>query len=62
MSLTQKAGKNLCPVDGRDYHGYPIDKVVCMQRDSADGRAPRDLGLAFRLTGRRSTPRKPAES
>jgi hypothetical protein len=53
VRLTQKAGKNLCPIDGKDYHGWPIDQVVYMHRNDANAYALRDLGLAFRLTGKR---------
>jgi hypothetical protein len=52
VRLNQKAGKNLCPIDGKDYHGWPIDQVVYMQRNGANAQAVRDLGLAFRLTGK----------
>ncbi len=52
MRLTQKAGKNLCPVDGKDYHGWPVDHVVYMQRNGDNARASRDLGLAWQLTGK----------
>jgi hypothetical protein len=52
VRLTQKAGKNLCPIDGKDYHGWPIDQVVYMHRNSANAQAVRDLGLAFRVTGK----------
>ncbi|MEO8370380.1 MAG: hypothetical protein ABI806_14445, partial [Candidatus Solibacter sp.] len=51
VRLTQKAGKNLCPIDGKDYHGWPVDYVVFMQRNNDNARAARDLGLAFQLTG-----------
>jgi len=52
VRLTQKQGKNLCPVDGKDYHGWPVDHVVFMQRNDDNARAARDLGLAYRLTGK----------
>jgi hypothetical protein len=52
VRLTQKAGKNLCPIDGKDYHGWPIDQVVYMHRNSGNAQAVRDLGLAFRLSGK----------
>lgn len=52
MRLTQKGGKNLCPVDGKDYHGWPVDNVVYMQRNGNTAAAARDLGLAFMLTGK----------
>lgn len=51
VRLTQKAGNNICPVDGKDYHGWPIDNVVFMQRNDDNAQAARDLGLAYRLTG-----------
>ncbi|MBI5280041.1 MAG: heparinase II/III family protein [Candidatus Solibacter usitatus] len=52
VRLQQRQGRNLCPVDGRDYHGWPIDNVVYMQRNGDNARAARDLGLAWRLTGK----------
>ncbi|MCX6626861.1 MAG: alginate lyase family protein [Candidatus Solibacter sp.] len=52
VRLTQKAGKNLCPIDGKDYHGWPVDYVVFMQRNNDTARAARDLGLAYRLTAK----------
>ena len=52
VRLVQKAGHNLCPIDGKDYHGWPVDNVVYMQRNDDNARAARDLGLAYRLTGR----------
>jgi hypothetical protein len=51
VRLKQDGGKNLCPIDGKDYHGWPIDNVVYMQRNDDNAGAARDLGLAFRLTG-----------
>ena len=48
----QRAGQNLCPIDGKDYHGYPIDNVAFSQRAIANSTAVRDLGLAYRLTGK----------
>jgi hypothetical protein len=53
VRLNQKAGKNLCPIDGKDYHGWPIDQVVYMHRNDDNAQAVRNLGLAFRLTGKR---------
>jgi hypothetical protein len=52
VRLTQKAGKNLCPIDGKDYHGWPIDQVVYMHRNDNNAQFVRDLGLAWRLTGK----------
>jgi len=52
MRLTQKGGKNLCPVDGKDYHGWPVDNVVYMQRNGSVAAAARDLGVAYLLTGK----------
>ncbi len=51
LRLQQKAGRNLCPLDGKDYHGWPIDNVVFMHRNSDNVRAARDIALAFLLTG-----------
>ena len=51
MRLQHKAGKNICPVDGKDHHGPPIDQVVFMMRNGDNAKAVRDLGLAFHLTG-----------
>ncbi len=50
VRLRQDAGKNICPVDGKDYHGWPVDNVVYMQRNDDNAQAARDLGLAFQLT------------
>ncbi len=52
VRLRQTAGKNLCPVDGKDYHGWPVDNVVYMQRNDDNAAAARTLGLAFQLTGK----------
>lgn len=52
VHLTQSAGKNLCPVDGKDYHGWPVDYVVYMHRNEDTARSARDLGLAWQLTGK----------
>lgn len=53
VRLTQRQGKNLCPIDGKDYHGWPVDYVVYMQRNNDNAQAARDLGLAWQLTGKR---------
>jgi hypothetical protein len=45
-------GHNRCPRCGKDYHGWPADYVVYLRRHAANAEAVRDLGLAFRLTGR----------
>jgi hypothetical protein len=50
--LRQDAGKNICPVDGKDYHGWPVDNVVYMQRNDDNAEVARNLGLAYRLTGK----------
>jgi hypothetical protein len=52
VRLIRKAGKNLCPIDGKDYHGWPVDYVVYMHRNDDTARSARDLGLAYRLTGK----------
>jgi hypothetical protein len=53
VRLRQEAGKNICPIDGKDYHGWPVDNVVYMQRNDDNAEAARNLGLAFQLTGKR---------
>jgi hypothetical protein len=40
-------------VDGKDYHGWPIDQVVYNHRNGDNARGVRDLGLAWQLTGKR---------
>ena len=52
VRLHQEGGKNICPVDGKDYHGWPVDNVVYMQRNDDNANAARDLGLAYQLTGK----------
>ena len=52
IRLQQKEGKNLCPIDGKDYHGWPVDYVVFMQRNDDTARSARNLGLAYQLTGK----------
>lgn len=52
VRLRQTAGKNICPVDGKDYHGWPVDNVVYMQRNDDNAEAARNLGLAYQLTGK----------
>ncbi|MBI1896576.1 MAG: heparinase II/III family protein [Acidobacteria bacterium] len=42
-----------CPVDGGTFSGWPYDEVVFTNRHSELAGAARDLGIAFRLTGRR---------
>jgi hypothetical protein len=51
VRLHQDAGKNICPIDGKDYHGWPVDNVVYMQRNDDNAEAARNLGLAYQLTG-----------
>lgn len=51
-SLEFSPGHNRCPRCGKDYHGWPTDYVIYLRRHMANARAVRDLGLAFRLTGR----------
>lgn len=51
VRLRQDAGKNICPIDDKDYHGWPVDNVVYMQRNDDNAEAARNLGLAFQLTG-----------
>lgn len=52
VSLTfQGPGQNLCPVDGRNYTGWPFDQVIYARRHSEAAAAARDNGLAYRFTG-----------
>lgn len=53
VRLHQEGGKNICPVDSKDYHGWPVDNVVYMQRNDDNAEAARNLGLAFQITGSR---------
>ena len=53
VRLRQDGASNLCPVDGRDLHGWPWDNVAYMFRHSDNSEAMRDLGLAWQLTGNR---------
>jgi hypothetical protein len=52
VRLRQTEGKNICPIDGKDYHGWPVDNVVFMQRNDDNAEAARNLGLAYQLTGK----------
>jgi len=47
----QGPGRNVCPVDGRNFTGWPYDQVIYSWRHGDSSRAARDLGLAYRLTG-----------
>jgi len=49
--LAEHGNRNVCPIDGKDYHGYPIDNVVYSHRNVDNADAARNLGLAYRLTG-----------
>lgn len=44
-------GQNVCPVDNRNYTGWPYDQVVYSYRHSDNAAAARDSALAYRLTG-----------
>jgi oligo-alginate lyase len=50
--LSERGAKNVCPIDGKDYHGYPIDNVVYSHRSIDNAASARDLGLAYVLTGK----------
>ncbi len=45
-------GHNRCPRCEKDYHGWPYDYVIYTVRHGANALAVRDLGLAYRLTGK----------
>lgn len=51
-ALTFAPGHNTCPICRQDYHGWPWDYVIYSRRHLDNARAVRDLGLAYRLTGR----------
>lgn len=51
VRLRLEGSHNICPIDGKDYHGWPVDNVVYMMRNDDNAAAARDLGLAYRLTG-----------
>lgn len=51
VRLRLDGARNLCPVDGKDYHGWPVDNVVYMQRNDDTADSARTLGLAYQLTG-----------
>jgi hypothetical protein len=53
-------GQNVCPVDNRNYTGWPYDQVIYARRHSESANAARDNGLAFRLTGNPSFARAAA--
>lgn len=42
----QEGGKKICPVEGKDSCGWPIDNVVYMQRNDDNARSARDLRIA----------------
>jgi hypothetical protein len=44
-------GQNVCPIDNRNYTGWPYDQVVYSYRHSDNGGAARDNALAYRFTG-----------
>ncbi|MBL8230105.1 MAG: heparinase II/III family protein [Bryobacterales bacterium] len=41
-----------CPIDSRQFTGWPYDQVVYYERHGMLGTTARDLGLAYQLTGR----------
>ncbi|MEK7407265.1 MAG: heparinase II/III family protein, partial [Acidobacteriota bacterium] len=47
----QGPGRNVCPVDGQNWTGWPYDQVIYTRRHSESASAARDNGLAYRLTG-----------
>ena len=52
VSLQYRApNQNLCPVDGKNFTGWPYDQVIYTRRHSDNAAAARDNGLAYRFTG-----------
>jgi hypothetical protein len=50
--LTAKGpGQNRCPVDDRNYTGWPYEQVIYMRRHSDNAASARDNALAYRFTG-----------
>lgn len=41
---------NICPVCGKDFHGWPYDYEIFARRHSDNARSARELGLAYLLT------------
>ncbi|HUU00384.1 MAG TPA: heparinase II/III family protein [Myxococcota bacterium] len=44
-------GRNICPIDGHNFTGWPYDQVIFAWRHGDSARAAQDLGLAYRLSG-----------
>ena len=58
---TDSPTEHRCPRCGTVYRGDPYDAVVITREHSAWSRAVRDLGLAFRFTGRAEFARRAGE-
>jgi hypothetical protein len=44
-------GQNICPVDGKNWTGWPYDQVIYEREDNDSASAARDNGLAYQFTG-----------
>lgn len=52
VSLQNRAvGQNVCPVDNKNYTGWPYDQVIYARRHNDNAAAARDSALAYRFTG-----------
>ena len=45
-------GRNVCPIDNRNFTGRPFDQVVYAWRHTDNAEAARDNALAYRFTGK----------
>ncbi len=61
LLVTDSPTSHRCPVCGTVYHGDPYDAVIVSREHSRLAQAVRDLGLAFRFTGRREYAAKAEE-
>ncbi len=54
VSLKMKApGQNICPVDNKNFTGWPYDQVIYSYAHSDNASAARDNALAYRFSGDR---------
>ena len=51
--VTDSPTSHRCPICGTVYHGEPYDSVILTAAHSNWSQAVRDLGLAYRFTGRK---------
>jgi hypothetical protein len=59
--VTDSPTSHRCPLCGTVYHGEPYDSVVFSGAHSKWSQAARDLGLAYRFTGRKEYAEKAGE-